>query len=62
VIHNGIDLDIFLPRKSNFKEKNNISNDKSIILGVANNWEKRKGLDELLDSIKSIIPYYTAQQ
>ena len=24
--------------------------------------EKRKGLDELLDSIKSIIPYYTAQQ
>lgn len=23
--------------------------------------EKRKGLDELLDSIKSIIPYYTAQ-
>lgn len=24
--------------------------------------EKRKGLEELLDSIKSIIPYYTAQQ
>ncbi|MEE1112784.1 MAG: ribosome biogenesis GTP-binding protein YihA/YsxC [Bacteroidales bacterium] len=24
--------------------------------------EKRKGLDELLDSIKSIIPYYTSQQ
>jgi GTP-binding protein len=24
--------------------------------------EKRKGLDELLDSIKSIIPYYTPQQ
>ena len=24
--------------------------------------EKRKGLEELLDSIKNIIPYYTAQQ
>ena len=23
--------------------------------------EKRKGLEELLDSIKNIIPYYTAQ-
>ena len=45
VIHNGIDLDIFTPRKSHFRENYQISEDKAIVLGVANNWEKRKGLD-----------------
>lgn len=45
VTHNGIDLNIFCPRESNFREKNGISADKTVLLGVANKWEKRKGLD-----------------
>lgn len=45
VIHNGIDLNVFLPRKSDFRERNNIKQSKIILLGVANKWEKRKGLD-----------------
>ena len=48
VIHNGIDLTVFFPRESDFREKNGIPQDKTILLGVANKWEKRKGLDVLL--------------
>ena len=44
VINNGIDLSIFKPTKSNFREKYNIE-DKFIILGVAYGWGIRKGLD-----------------
>lgn len=45
VINNGIDLSIFKPRESNFKEKYNIPENKKIILGVAFGWGMRKGLD-----------------
>lgn len=44
IINNGIDLSIFKPTKSNFREKYNID-DKFIILGVAYGWGIRKGLD-----------------
>lgn len=44
VINNGIDLKIFKPIDSKFKEKYNISA-KFMILGVASVWEKRKGLE-----------------
>ncbi|WP_106449760.1 glycosyltransferase [Trichococcus alkaliphilus] len=43
LIYNGIDLDVFKPTKSCFKEKNNLLN-KKIILGIANVWEERKGI------------------
>lgn len=43
VIHNGIDLNVFKPTKSSFREKNNLI-DKKIILGVSSIWEERKGL------------------
>lgn len=46
-IYNGVNLDIFKPTISNFKEKYNIT-DKFIILGVANIWEKRKGLETFI--------------
>ena len=49
VIHNGIDLEIFKPRESNFRERYSISENKKIILGVANKWEKRKGLDAFIE-------------
>lgn len=43
VINNGIDTNIFKPRKSDFRKKFNIE-DKKIILGVASDWTKEKGL------------------
>lgn len=43
VIYNGIDLSVFYPRNSNFREKHQIGN-RHLILGVANVWDKRKGL------------------
>lgn len=50
-IHNGIDLDVFRPVKSDFKERYKII-DKKIILGVASVWSKRKGLDYFLEISK----------
>lgn len=48
VIHNGIDLHVFTPRETNFREKYGIPGEKRILLGVANKWEPRKGLDVFL--------------
>lgn len=45
-INNGIDITIFKPTKSSFREKYNIEN-RFIILGVAR-WDKRKGLNYLI--------------
>lgn len=44
VIHNGIDLSVFQPTESDFRKKYRLEN-KTILLGVAFGWEKRKGLD-----------------
>lgn len=44
VINNGIDLDIFRQRESTFREKYALG-DKFLILGVAFNWDRRKGID-----------------
>lgn len=44
VINNGIDLSVFKPVESNFKEKYGLEG-KKILLGVAFDWGKRKGLD-----------------
>ena len=53
VINNGIDLNIFKPTKSNFREKYNCK-DKFIVLGVAFGWGKRKGLDVFLELAKRL--------
>lgn len=59
-INNGIDLSIFRPKSSNFREKYDIEN-KKVILGVAFNWGYKKGLDifvklsEILDSSYQIV-------
>lgn len=47
VINNGIDLSIFKPTESDFKEKNGLTNQK-IVLGVASVWDKRKGIDDFI--------------
>ncbi len=43
-ISNGIDIDIFKPIQSDFRDRYELE-DKIIILGVANPWNDRKGLD-----------------
>lgn len=53
VINNGIDLSIFKPYKSCLREKYNCEN-KFIILGVAFDWGKRKGLDVFIELSKRI--------
>lgn len=45
VINNGINLSVFNPKISDFREKNNIREDQFVILGVAFDWDERKGLD-----------------
>lgn len=44
VIYNGIDLNVFYPKGSSFKERIGIS-EKHMLLGVAFDWGYRKGLD-----------------
>lgn len=47
VIHNGIDLSVFRPKATDFKQRHGIS-DKTMVLAVANVWEKRKGLGDVI--------------
>ena len=44
VINNGIDLEIFKPMESDFRKRYGLEN-KFIILGIANVWDRRKGYD-----------------
>ena len=44
VINNGIDIELFSPKESSFREKYKIGN-RFMILGVAFGWGRRKGLD-----------------
>lgn len=55
VVNNGINLDIFKPTyDEKIYEKYNIPKDKKIILGVANVWEERKGLNDFIKLSKKI--------
>ena len=47
IIPNGIDRTIFRPQSSSLREKYHLE-DKKIVLGVANAWNARKGLQDLL--------------
>ena len=49
VIHNGIDLSVFRPTPSYFREKYGIAPDKKLLLGVAFDWGARKGLDVFVE-------------
>lgn len=51
VINNGIDLSVFTPTKSTFRQKHDLE-DKTIVLGVANVWENRKGFDYFIHLAK----------
>ncbi len=56
VINNGIDLSVFKPTTSDFREKHNIPHDKFILLGVAFDWGRRKGLDVFTDLATRLDP------
>lgn len=58
VINNGIDLKLFKQSASNYRAKNQLEN-KKIILGVANEWETRKGLDVFIELSKRLPDDYT---
>lgn len=57
VIYNKIDTAVFRPRKSDIKEILGLE-EKVVILGVANIWEKRKGLDDFISLAKMLDGKY----
>lgn len=57
VINNGIDLNVFKPTKSDFKDKYGLQN-KKIILGVAAVWDRRKGLSDFISLSKQLDDNY----
>ena len=58
VINNGIDLKVFCPTQSNFRQDYNIAPEKHIILGVSFDWSYRKGLDCFVDLAKILNDDY----
>lgn len=57
VINNGIDLDIFKPTTDNFLAEKGC-NGKMVVLGVAFDWERRKGLDVFIELSKRLPENY----
>lgn len=55
VINNGIDLNVFKPRESDFRKKYGLEG-KFLILGVAFNWDERKGID-VFSNLSHTLPY-----
>jgi len=60
VIHNGIDLSIFSPKDSIpvILLKNDIELSKNIVLGVADGFDKRKGVDDFVSLAKMLGESY----
>lgn len=57
VINNGIDLSIFKPSESNFRQKYGLEN-KKIVLGVSFGWNERKGGDVFVDLARRLSEDY----
>lgn len=57
VINNGIDLDVFRPAESNFRDKYNLQ-EKFIVLGVSSVWMERKGLSYFIELSKMLSNEY----
>ncbi len=56
-IHNGIDLQVFSPTDSDFRQRYHLE-DKRIVLGVAFGWGKEKGLDVFLSLAQRLDDHY----
>ncbi|WP_028783990.1 glycosyltransferase [Thalassobacillus devorans] len=52
-INNGVNIDLFKPTPSSFKEENGLQ-EKFMILGVASVWSKQKGFDYFLELSKKL--------
>ena len=68
VVYNKIDREVFKPTPSDFREKHGLEH-KTVLLGVASVWERRKGLDDLIalhkmldDRFQMVIVGLTAEQ
>lgn len=57
VINNGIDLDLFKPRKSDFRKKYDCEN-KFILLGVSFVWSVKKGIDIFIKLAQTLDSRY----
>lgn len=57
VIYNGIDCDIYHPKKTDFEKKYNLS-EKYVILGVASEWTERKGLKDFIELSRMLDDKY----
>jgi glycosyltransferase involved in cell wall biosynthesis len=58
VIYNGVDTSLFKPVISKKREELKISNNDFVILGVANNWDERKGLNTFFKLSLILNPPY----
>ena len=57
VVYNTIDNEVFKPTIGTFRQEHGL-NDYRIVLGVANIWGKRKGLDRFVDLAKRLPSYF----
>ena len=57
VINNGVDLEIFKPTESDFRDKHSLHG-KKIVLGVAFGWGYKKGLDVFIELSKRLSSDY----
>lgn len=60
VVHNTIDLSVFRPTPSNFRERIGLK-DKTIILGVASVWDYRKGFADFFD-LRNLLNSWKTRQ
>lgn len=58
VINNGIDLSVFKPMESDFREKYGIRKSDFVLLGVAFGWSTRKGLDVFIELTEKLPENY----
>ena len=57
VVYNTVNHDIFKPTDSDFRQKYQLQN-KTILLGVANIWEPRKGLPDFIALVEALDDSY----
>ena len=57
VIHNGIDLSVFKPTESDFRQRHGLEG-KKLLLGVSFDWSERKGLDVLVELARRLPEEY----
>ena len=56
VVNNGIDLNVFKPTPSDFRQNHGIREDQVLLLGVAIGWHPRKGADVFMRLARRLDP------